>query len=97
MEDTYDGLLRAVLADTFAPAKWGGFKPSAGEATSRLCFVSRFIVVRMTARTKPLVGRTLRVYKFSYAGGVFERLTGARYDDANMDSAVSSISMSINN
>ena len=47
MEDNYDGLLCAALGDTFAPAKWLGFKPSAGEATSRLCFVSRFIVVRM--------------------------------------------------
>jgi CubicO group peptidase (beta-lactamase class C family) len=27
-EDIYDGLLRAVLADTFTPLEWEGFKPS---------------------------------------------------------------------
>jgi hypothetical protein len=34
-EDIYDGLLRAVLADTFTPLEWEDFKPSGGEATSR--------------------------------------------------------------
>lgn len=32
-EDTYDGLLRSILADTFTSLKWEGFKP-AGDAAS---------------------------------------------------------------
>jgi hypothetical protein len=34
-EDIYDDLLRAVLADTFTPLQWEGFKPSGGEGTIR--------------------------------------------------------------
>jgi len=34
-EDTYDGLLRAMLADTFTPLEWEGFKPSASDRASR--------------------------------------------------------------
>ena len=49
-----------------------------------------------SARTKPLARRTLCVYK-SETPVSLEGLTVARYDDVNMDSNVSSISMSINN
>jgi CubicO group peptidase (beta-lactamase class C family) len=34
-EDIYDGLLRAVLDDTFTPLEWEGFKPSGSEGTIR--------------------------------------------------------------
>jgi CubicO group peptidase (beta-lactamase class C family) len=30
-EDVYDGLLRAILADTFTPLEWEGFKPAASD------------------------------------------------------------------
>jgi CubicO group peptidase (beta-lactamase class C family) len=30
-EDIYDGLLRAILADTFTPLEWEGFKPAASD------------------------------------------------------------------
>src|SRR5580704_9762255 len=49
-----------------------------------------------SARTKPLARRTLRVYSL-IRRWTLERLTVARYDDVNMNSDVSSISMSINN
>jgi CubicO group peptidase (beta-lactamase class C family) len=33
-EDTYDGLLRAILADTFTPLEWEGFKSAVSEGLS---------------------------------------------------------------
>jgi hypothetical protein len=34
-KDIYDDLLRAVLAGTFTPLQWEGFKPSGGEGKIR--------------------------------------------------------------